>query len=795
MRIEEELESLFRTGLQQVRTWFKSENKDLLQSIFNHVGFIDRKILNSKTYCQPSLASTFSKPIKSSKGFHNHKEETLALIGEKYKGLSDSFLEDLNERQLYYILEDCSSNVPIEGDDSTSVFDYYKMKAAKIAIGCKFGKDAHPGYVLINIDLSGIQLFIYNLSSSGAMKNLRSRSFFIELICHHLVDLVMTEFELHPANVIVNGGGNFIILAGKEKGYKERLNLIDEKINKWLWSSFAGRLYASFSAVEVAHQSLESDLSDDYQKLQGQSFAEKRRKFNKLINSDSFAWIEKNEPALYSCEICQVDVMRPLNAENVRCSICERLTAIGNKLPQARFIYELDEPKGKDCIQISSKYYLISEMRLEGERLKWVNYSDRKNIWEDLGDGISMVFLQTNVVKNEDLPEILRDQIKNRKKSLKRQLKGQDLSIAEKKNIKDEISTCSMVGIAMTENLVKYGKGAQYLAALRMDVDNMGTLVSRGFRDGLTINKLAALSRSMNNFFKIYLHDLCYTTEYNVKRNRYLHVLYAGGDDMFAIGWWDDVARFAIEVGERFREYTGRNIDISLSGGFTIHPANFPVHQMAKFAKRALEHAKANTEECWECREGVSSCPLYKDGECKRKASFVPFYTDRAALRKLNLDQDIYRRYAENQSRLTLALKWQIIDPHSKEVNDEVEKFLKSPMRDFDKLQKSRATKAFLREIFDVLEIWYEEGTLYLPKISWILSRFKKKLPEGKKDILFPIYANYLHGFDPRKFSTFRMPIIWQLLSSRMGGRYVLSTSRKKPRERVESKYSRRHRR
>ena len=50
-------------------------------------------------------------------------------------------------------------------------------------------------FLLYSLDLSGIQDFIYTITSDGALKALRARSFYLELLTEHLVD-TMSQFRL-----------------------------------------------------------------------------------------------------------------------------------------------------------------------------------------------------------------------------------------------------------------------------------------------------------------------------------------------------------------------------------------------------------------------------------------------------------------------------------------------------------------------------------------------------------------------------------------------------------------------
>lgn len=77
-----------------------------------------------------------------------------------------------------------------------------------------------PVTLLIGGDISGIQKFIYTISSRKAAKTLRGRSFYLQLLTEAVLRYVLKELGLPYTNVIYSGGGHFFLLAplsAKEK--------------------------------------------------------------------------------------------------------------------------------------------------------------------------------------------------------------------------------------------------------------------------------------------------------------------------------------------------------------------------------------------------------------------------------------------------------------------------------------------------------------------------------------------------------------------------------------------------
>ena len=65
-------------------------------------------------------------------------------------------------------------------------------------------------FLLYSMDISGIQNFIYSISDKGALKGLRARSFYLEIMMEHVIDELLEKLSLSRANLIYTGGGNGI---------------------------------------------------------------------------------------------------------------------------------------------------------------------------------------------------------------------------------------------------------------------------------------------------------------------------------------------------------------------------------------------------------------------------------------------------------------------------------------------------------------------------------------------------------------------------------------------------------
>ncbi|SJM93505.1 hypothetical protein CRENPOLYSF2_3360002 [Crenothrix polyspora] len=81
-------------------------------------------------------------------------------------------------------------------------------------------------------DFSGIQKFIYKITSKGAAKGLRGRSFFIQLLCDAVSEQIIRKLGLYATARIYSSGGKFYLLIPAH--LKEQVKHIADSVNKEL---------------------------------------------------------------------------------------------------------------------------------------------------------------------------------------------------------------------------------------------------------------------------------------------------------------------------------------------------------------------------------------------------------------------------------------------------------------------------------------------------------------------------------------------------------------------------------
>jgi CRISPR-associated protein Csm1 len=163
-----------------------------------------------------------------------------------------------------------------------------------------------------------------------------------------------------------------------------------------------------------------------------------------------------------------------------------------------------------------------------------------------------------------------------------------------------------------TEEFAAKAKGIARMDYLRMDVDRLGQIFAKGLGKSQNLSRLAGLSRQMSYFFRVYLISLAENRNDNfwkhLKAQKFREIsprpkdeksdckdllfIYAGGDDLFVSGAWDQIVEFSFDVYQSFRAFTGQHPDITLSAGIGLQTVKYPLYLAAKQSGQAEDAAK-----------------------------------------------------------------------------------------------------------------------------------------------------------------------------------------------------------
>ncbi|MEB3150092.1 MAG: type III-A CRISPR-associated protein Cas10/Csm1, partial [Sphaerospermopsis sp.] len=562
---------------QKILSWPTDEEPQALRLLFDYVNLNPEEKQKKQTkehYWIPEAIDNndpkIPYPVTEKPGLESLKKDIKTALDsleqEDYQNLS----------LLTLIVEKFGSFISF-GEENIALIDLVKSTAAVAA--ALVNNTESKNITLIAGDLSGIQKFIYTISSDGALKSLRARSFYLELVTEEVVQQLLDKLELPRTNVIYAGGGNFYLIASDDtdnvnKAIVEVRNLV----NTWLRRTFKGQLFLAIDSLCVPTEALTNNKFACYWTNVTKKLAkQKSSKFSHEINN--FLKVNRSHEPCRVCHRDDLQSLKPLISipdqdSSPACWMCRTMFELGDNLFDVKAVLRSKIQKSKikgsiDRIYIANNYYYFFS-KLEDA----VNVSQKNEI---------ILLINNWGIENYKSSHIVPLLLGNYGKRSEEKLEYQ----------KD-------FGFMRAEEMAGKAKGIKRVASLRMDVDRLGQIFAKGLGENQTLPRLAGLSRQMSYFFKVYLNTLAKQRPKNIKqllpKDEPYNILfiYAGGDDLFISGAWNEVVNFAFDVYQSFRSYTGYNPNITLSGGISIDTPKFPLYQAAKSSGHAEDAAKGN---------------------------------------------------------------------------------------------------------------------------------------------------------------------------------------------------------
>jgi CRISPR-associated protein Csm1 len=487
-----------------------------------------------------------------------------------------------------------------------SLFDHLKVTAAIAAclragfnddeLGHLSSASNQPVALLVRGDFSGIQSFIYRITQpegeatySKVAKRLRGRSFYLGLLGDVIVDWLMRELGVTPANVLFSGGGRFDILA--PINMRAKVNDCEQQLADWLLHQFSGELGIAMAFAEVKAADFEN-MRGVYDVLDTELAERKRRKWaHQLLGQD---FLQPDWKKYHACRVCQIT---PLGDPGI-CDRCQLHEAIGKKLPHVSHIAVMqgNGQLPKDAVAVSFKRFgatvvlctetdaqhLNATLRQSGQPGLIYRLNDTKHFLTiDASPLIGQSFrFVANAAPVASVP----------------------LSLPDMETIeKDDVLTF--------DAMANLSAGVKRIGILKADVDRLGLIFGLGVYP--TISRIAALSNAVDLFFSGWLNELCRNVflDWRAKQenqiaigkeanplynkvNGLFYVMYSGGDDLFVIGPWDAMLDLAQCLHDDFANYSCLNPNVTLSAGYVQVKPHYPVQRFTELVSDAEAAAK-----------------------------------------------------------------------------------------------------------------------------------------------------------------------------------------------------------
>ena len=495
-------------------------------------------------------------------------------------------------------------------EDTTSLYMHSKLTAA-IATSMKLyfqenGMEDYKKYcftdskvfreqevfMMISGDVSGIQDFIYTVPSTGALKSLRGRSVYLEILLESIIDSLLEDLHLSRCNVLYSGGGHFYILGPATETAKGIVRALEAAVNQWLLEHVGTKLYISLGMATCTGNDLIN--GEKQHKLFGEASREtgkgKISRYTKKILEDLFnpnSSINSVREGDKECSICHtssVELKIYGDTESLACHMCDSLYHLGEVLVQSEesVLGIAEEQEVLEMIPSIPIYssnatnlYVISKRKLE-----------------ELG--YSATWKHIYVINEAETGSKVASR----------------LWIADYVSRKPNGEVYTFEDLAQMSGTEKVGM--QRLGVLRADVDDLGAAFISGFISDTkenpyhfnTFSRYADLSRALSMFFKVGVNKIVSGNVNGVEdvkdtyrlwnkdtsEKGHIHIIYSGGDDVFLVGPWDELIEVAIDIRNRLKDLTGGKITMSAGLGMFTH--NFPITKMAEITGNLESTAK-----------------------------------------------------------------------------------------------------------------------------------------------------------------------------------------------------------
>lgn len=544
----------------------------------------------------PRNATDYSPPMREISGAWLSEQSLQAdyrRVGEAFFKALDGLpqyrtgtLETLRAivRNLLALMERFLSTIPAATNvvhPDISLFDHLRITAA-IVEGLylhheqqgtldraeQFKDRETPKWRLVCGDFSGIQNFIYKISSKRAAKALRGRSFYIQLLCDGVSEHLLNKLGLYPTARIYSSGGKFFLLIPAH--LEDRLRAEIDAVNAELLKEFQGEVFLGIGLAQVR--------GSDFQ---GGNMGAKWKEASESLQRDRLHSFQKE----ISSDITFFQT-QPLHAKH--CAVCGRDDADA----------EIEDREGRATCQQCDQMERIGRSLKDTEYLFWVFDHDRDVVRQELRTQSEArvvlpgtdfdVYLLSEPPELSELKRLESSHLEaiNRFPDPDGNLHGYSCGFrfAGKWDKTKESAEWEF------DEFAEAAEGIHKLGVLRMDVDNLGEVFIRGLKFGDkdmgSLSRVATLSRQLHLFFAGHLHTLLAS----LPRTQ---IIYAGGDDVFLIGSWDELAQVADTIRTKFREYCAGNENFTLSAGIAVVDGRYPISRAAQLAGEAEHEAKA----------------------------------------------------------------------------------------------------------------------------------------------------------------------------------------------------------
>ncbi|CAB3289519.1 CRISPR system single-strand-specific deoxyribonuclease Cas10/Csm1 (subtype III-A) [Methanocaldococcus lauensis] len=615
-----------------------NSNKQKLMSIFeilriNEEDYIDEALTiynNEITYKYECIPLKIHDEVIFARESSFHSEDNtyynlLTRFNEELKEFSEPTFEELYQLIQKYMW--CIPSVTLwkkgnkifGGIPDISLFDHLKTTCAIACCLYNLYKDGKltdddiekllknnkklwnkPIFSLIHGDISGIQNFIFTISSKYAIKSLKGRSFYLDFLTEYLAKYICKELNLPIANILYYGGGHFYILSYLLDDNK--INEFEKKINDTLYNMFKTKIYVTIEKYDVTPNNFKMKNDENFAKIwRYVADVTLKKKFKKFSYKIS-------------------EIFKPYGSEKEdKCKICNRDIELKKENENKEYFYLYEENNKEIICKYCASFIMLTEILKKFEINKKIEFNKEFEIKhlkiktkfsnipaiKELIDKLGLDFNDNNYwLDTYYLPHDSGELI----------IPYKIWSIAfplEKVEEDEDSKEYKIRDFDTLANLAYKRTGTNKIAILKMDVDYLGTIFTQGLgkestennkkiKSRASISRMSTLSSMLTLFFTGYIPHLINTGKTEtvkingepVRYKDYIYLVYSGGDDTLIVGSWDVVIDLAKRIRKNFSKFVCYNPDITLSAGIVLIDPKFEFKKAVNIAEEELETAK-----------------------------------------------------------------------------------------------------------------------------------------------------------------------------------------------------------
>ena len=626
--------------------------------------------------------------------------------------LQNKTLRSFND-SLLFLLEKYTSRIPSSTRHLPDVSLYDHLKTTAAFALCLYDYMQEKGgtdlptpdeqpLALVGGAVSGIQKFIYSIVAKGAAKNLKGRSFYLQLLVDNVVQLVMDDLGLQKGNIVYSSGGNFYLLAPSTAALPGRLKVLEKTIAEKLFEYHGTELYLSldfvpFGEKEIFNQTEQGGhIGNIWQALSEKLSTKKGQRFAQQLKTDfdSFFQPQAVNPETKRDAITGEELRKPVEY-------------LDDNQAQPVNWYTWQQIKLGQALK-SADYWIIAKEKLAyfPKEIFYINPIGL-GLYNYLVDKATLHAHENKLKESADAVQVIYFNIATFLEPLQKGINnvygfawygGNDFPVngfGEPKTFEE------LAGITLDRPNYKpeakreSGPELTRLGVLRMDVDNLGAIFRRGLHPAKrSFSRYSTLSRSLDWFFKGYLNT---RWRENPDYAALTQIIYSGGDDLFIVGKWDVLIKMAAGIQNAFKAWVSDNPELTLSGGMAAVGPRFPILKSAAFSEALEKAAKSH----WYGSRGKNAFAFI---------NYVP---------------------QQRSETLTIALNWETEYPYLDRLKEEIKALLH---------QKNGLSEGFTSAMYNLMQqakMEKNSDNLFYPtvhRVTWLAAYQFKRSSDGKSE-------------------------------------------------------------